>query len=46
MYQDEAFPSNLVWQITEYELEGNAAMKIASTRLVGKLFDDPLFLGY
>ena len=47
MYQDEAVPSNLlwhahVWQITEPELEGIAAMTVVSTRQVGKLVDDPL----
>ena len=29
-----------VWQTTESDMEGNAAMKIASTRLVGNLIEE------
>ena len=39
--QDEAVPSNLLWhtcgKLQNLNLEGNAAMKVVSTRLVGKL---------
>ena len=43
--QDEAVPSNWLThkcgKLQSLKLDGNAAMKIASTRLVGKLVDDP-----
>ena len=46
LYQDKAVSSNLLWhmcgKLQNLKLDGNAAMKIASTRLVGKLIDDPL----
>ena len=32
-------------KLQNLKLESNAAMKIASARLVGKLIDDPLWLG-
>ena len=44
--QDGVFPSNLLWhtcgKLQNMKLEGNLSMKIASTRLVGKLVVDSL----
>ena len=46
LYQDIVF-SNLLWhtcvKLQNLKMKGNAAMKIASTILVGKLTDDPLW---
>ena len=51
LYQDEAVPLNLLshtcGKLQNLKLEGNAAIKIVSTRLVGKLVDDSsLVFGY
>ena len=47
LYQDEAVPSNFLrhtyGKLQNLKLEGNAAMKIERTRLVGKLVDDTLW---
>ena len=46
LYKDEAVATNLQWHMCEklqdLKLDGNAAMKIPCTRLVGKVVDDPL----
>ena len=48
LYQDEAVPSNFLWpmcdKLQNLKLEGNAVIKIASTRLDGKPIDDPLWV--
>ena len=33
-------------KLQNLKMEGNATMKVVSTRLVRKLVDDPLWLGY
>ena len=47
LYQDEVVPSNLLrhmcGKLKNLKLEGNAAMKIACTKLFGILVDDPLW---
>ena len=47
LHEDEAVPSYLLrhmcGKLQHLELQGNAVMLIASTRLVGKLVDDPLW---
>ena len=47
LHEDEAVPSYLLrhmcGKLQNLELQGNAVMLIASTRLVGKLVDDPLW---
>ena len=35
--------AHMCGKLQNLKLEGNAAMKVASTRLVGKLVDDPLW---
>ena len=47
LYEDEADPSNLLWhticdKVQIMKLEGNGSHE-NSTRLVGKLVDDPLW---